>query len=136
MSALSRSGCPMTRKRMLFLSSVFSSSAQVVLEQAHQRGDLGVGPLPVLDGERVERQHRDAEPRRGLDRIAHGLDAGAVAFDARQMAGRGPSAVAVHDDGDVARQPGEIHLAHERLFGRPGGTAASTSARAMDLANR
>ena len=52
--------------------------------------------------------------------IAHGVDAGAVAFDARQMPARGPSAVAVHDDGHVPRQAGEVKRRDERLFGRPG----------------
>src|SRR5688500_20401534 len=41
--------------------------AQVTSQQAHQGADLGAWPLPVLDREGVERQHRDPEPRRGLD---------------------------------------------------------------------
>ena len=76
--------------------------------------------LPVLDGERVQRQHLDAEARRSLDDFAHRFDAGAVAFDARQMSLRGPATVAVHDHGDVGREPVEIDLTGERLFGRAG----------------
>ena len=37
-------------------------------------------------------------------------DAGAMAFDARQVALRRPAAVAVHDDRDVARQPVAVDL--------------------------
>ena len=94
--------------------------AQVALEQPHQRADFGGRPLPVLDRERVERQDLDAEAGGGLDRVAHGVDAGAMPFDARQVALRGPAAVAVHDDGDVRRQPVEVHLARERLVGMAG----------------
>ena len=59
----------------------------------------------------------DAEARGGFDGVAHGVDAGAMAFDARQVALRGPAAVAVHDDGDVRRQPLEVHL--PRTASRP-----------------
>ena len=44
-----------------------------------------------------------------------------MALDARQVALRGPAAVAVHDDGDVLRQPVEVHLPRQRLLGRAGG---------------
>jgi hypothetical protein len=39
-----------------------------------------------------------------------------MAFDTRQMTLAGPAAVAVHDDGDVARQPIELDLPGQRLF--------------------
>ena len=92
--------------------------ADVALQQHHQRVDFGARPLPVLDRKRVQREHLDAEPRRALDDVAHGVDAGAVAFDARQMALRRPAPVAVHDDGDVRRQLVEIDLARQRFVGR------------------
>ena len=85
--------------------------AQIPLQQHHQRADFGGRPLPVLDRERIERQHLEAEPRRGLDHVAHGVDAGAMAFDPRQVALARPAAVAVHDDGDVAREPVGLELA-------------------------
>ena len=50
------------------------------------------------------------EPGAGFDGVAHGVDAGAMPLDARQVALRRPSAVAVHDDGDVRRQPLEVEL--------------------------
>ena len=53
------------------------------------------------------------EAGRGLDRVSHRLDAGAMAFDARQVPLRRPSAIAVHDDGDVSGQPLSGNLTHE-----------------------
>ena len=90
--------------------------AQIALEQRHQRRDFRRRTLPVLDRERVERQDLDAETGRRFDDVADRIDPGAVAFDTRQMALRGPAAVAVHDDGDVPRQTVEVDLAGERLF--------------------
>ena len=95
--------------------------AEVALEQHHQRADFSGRALPVLDRERVERQHLEAEPRRGFDDVADRVDAGAMPFDARQVPLAGPAAVAVHDDGDVPRQPIEFDLARQRLFGPAGG---------------
>jgi hypothetical protein len=91
---------------------------QVALQQPHQRHHLELRPLPVLRREGVQRQDVDAEPRRRLDRVAHGLDAGLVAADPRQVARRGPAAVAVHDDGDVGGKPGRIDPPRQRLFWR------------------
>ena len=91
---------------------------QIPLQQHHQRRDLGDRTLPVLDRERVERQDADAEPGRALDDLAHRLDAGAVPLDPRQVPLRRPAAVAVHDDGEVLRQPVEVDLPGEpRLRG-------------------
>ena len=56
------------------------------------------------------------QTRAGFDGGAGGLGAGAVAGDAREMALFGPAAVAVHDDGDVARQAGEIQFFEEFCF--------------------
>ena len=49
------------------------------------------------------------------------IGSGAMTFDARQMALRRPPPVAVHDHGDVLRQPIEVHLPREGLLGGPGG---------------
>ena len=105
---------------MLFSISVCQLFAEVLLEQHHQRGHFVARPLPVLDREGVERHDAQLEARRGLDDLAHRGDAGAVAFDARQVARARPAAVAVHDHGDVPRQPLEIDLLEERLLDRAG----------------
>src|SRR6476646_6894948 len=106
-------------KSNVVLEQCLELGAEVVLEQPHERRDLGVGPLPVLDGKRVQRQYARTQTRGGLDGVPHGVDAGPVPFDAGQMTVRGPPAVAVHDDRDVARHPPEVDAAHERLFFGP-----------------
>jgi hypothetical protein len=93
---------------------------KVALQELHERPHLAGGPLPVLHREGEQRQDLDAEPCGRLDRIAHRVDAGAMPLDARQVPLRGPSPVAVHDDGDVHRQAIELDLASERLVRMPG----------------
>ena len=105
---------------MLLRSSVFSSSRRYRFSSVISVDTSVIGTLPVLDGERVQRQDLDAEPGGRLDDVADRFDAGAMALDPRQVSLRGPAAVAVHDDGDVLRQPVEIHLSRKRLLGRPG----------------
>ena len=56
---------------------------------------------------------RRAEP---FDDVADRVDARAMSLDARQVALRGPAAVAVHDHGDMAGQAVEVDLTGERLF--------------------
>src|SRR5262245_17918240 len=91
--------------------------AEVAFEQTHERTDLARRPLPVLDRERVKRQDADTQARSRFDRITHRVDAGAMTFDAWQVTLRSPSAVAVHDDGDVSRKAVELDLAGQRLVG-------------------
>jgi len=57
-------------------------------------------------------------PGRGLDDIADRVDAGAMAFDTRQMSAGGPPPIAVHDDGDVRGELLEVHLTRQGLVGR------------------
>ena len=130
MSGESSSIRPITRKRMSLVSSVFSSDRRYRFSSRMSVLTSDAGPLPVLDGERIQRQHAEAETRGGLDGVAHGIDARAMAFHARQVALGGPAAVAVHDDGDVRRQPLEVHLPGKRLVGmaRPGSTPAAAQA--------
>ena len=118
---------------MLLRSSVLELEPDVALQQHHQRVHFGTRALPVLDRERVERQHVDAEPRRGFDDVADRIDAGAVPFDARQMALRRPAAVAVHDDGDVRGQRVEIDLARQRFVGRSWGNRPELLKRHADI---
>ena len=115
MSGASSSDRPITRKRMLFASSVPSSERRYRFSSIISMLTSARRTLPVLDGEGVQRQHVDAEPRRRLDDVADGIDAGAMAFDTRQMPLCGPAAVAVHDDGDMRGQMVEVHLPCQRL---------------------
>src|SRR5262245_42864630 len=76
---------------------------EIVAHQRRQVGDLAVATLPVLRRESVERKHLDAMIGGRLERALDRLGAGAMPGDAGQTARFGPAAVAVHDDGDVAR---------------------------------
>ena len=78
--------------------------AQVVPQQGPQGLNLVTGPLPVLHRESVEGEGVDAQPAAGLDDLANRAHAGPVAGDPRQVPAFGPAAVAVHDNGNVARQ--------------------------------
>ena len=77
---------------------------QILLQQRHEEVELGLGPLPVLGAEAVKRELPDAEPAAFLGDGIDRLGAARVALDARLARALRPAAVAVHDDGDVARQ--------------------------------
>src|SRR5207302_4602227 len=81
---------------------------EVLLEEHHEEVQLGLRPLPVLAGEAVEGELADAEAAAFLDGGADAEDALGVALDALLAALARPAAVAVHDDGDVARQAGGV----------------------------
>jgi hypothetical protein len=84
--------------------------------QAEQGRNFALGPLPVLGGERVQRQDLHAGPGGRLYDLPDGLDARPVALDPGQIPGFRPAAVAVHDDGHVPGNPGEVDLAGQALF--------------------
>src|SRR5690606_20537511 len=71
--------------------------------QPHQVRDLLGGTPPGLGREAEYGQAADAQRRRGLHRALQRLDALAVTHGARQAAGLRPAAIAVHDQGDMAR---------------------------------
>ena len=64
--------------------------------------------LPIRGGQREERESVDAEARGRLDYRSCRLGAGAMPGGTREAARRGPTAVAVGNDGDVegARRQG------------------------------
>jgi hypothetical protein len=72
-------------------------------QEAHQVADLGLGPFPILGRESVEGEAFDAGLARRSEHLAGGLGALAVAGGAGKPPRLRPAAVAVHDDGDVAR---------------------------------
>src|SRR5439155_22638550 len=78
---------------------------QVLMQEGHQEIEFRLRPLPVLGTEAVERELPDAEAAAFFDRRANAFYAAAVTFVSWQAALLRPSAVAVHDDGDVPRQP-------------------------------
>ena len=92
--------------------------ANVFAEELHEEFDFGFGAAPVFDGEGVEGEGFDVQARAGFDGHAGGLRAGAMTGDAGKMAFLSPAAVAVHDDGNVTGEAGEIEFFEEMgLFG-------------------
>ena len=96
------------------------------LEQRHQAGHFVFWAHPVFGAEGVDGEIFDAVVAAGAQDGAQGIRAGAVPEEARPSALLGPAAVAVHDDGDVARDAGDL--------GR--GAHASFSARIRVLSRR
>ena len=76
-------------------------TCEVEPQQRHQPCDLGLGPPPVVAGERIERQRADALLGRRLHDPPDRLDAGFMAAEARQATPGRPSSIAVHDDADM-----------------------------------
>src|SRR5213075_2166907 len=72
-------------------------------EQLHEESHFFLRPAPVLAREREEREVLDAVADARLHDLAHRLDTLAMPADAREEALLRPAAIAVHDDGDVAR---------------------------------
>src|SRR5581483_937767 len=81
---------------------------QVVLQEPHEARHLVGRAAPVLGGERVQRQILDAELVRELDDRLDRRLATPVPVEAVQAPALRPAPVAVHDDGDVPRQPAGV----------------------------
>ena len=71
--------------------------------EVHEVAHLVDRPAPVLGGERVDGQGPHPGGERAVGGVEQRLLARGVALGARQALALGPSAVAVHDDGHVAR---------------------------------
>ena len=89
---------------------------KVLFQKGHDGGDLRLGPLPVLRGEGVDRQVLHADVLAVGGDAAEGLRPCLVAGGAGKALPCGPAAVAVHDDGDMPGQTGEVRL-WPRRFG-------------------
>jgi hypothetical protein len=71
-------------------------------EEAHQTTDLFLGAPPVLSGESEKRQMTDAELPTLLNHHSYCFGSVSVALDSRHEPLFSPTAVTVHDDGEVA----------------------------------
>ena len=87
--------------------------ADVFAKELHEEFNFGFGAAPVFDGEGVESERFDIETRASFDGDAGGLRAVTVTGDAREMALLGPAAVAIHDNGDVTGETGNIEFIEE-----------------------
>ena len=88
---------------------------QVLFQKPHDGRHLRRRPLPVLGGKGVDGEVVDADVLAVGGDDAEGLRPGGVAGGAGKALPCGPAAVAVHDDGDVPGQTGEVHLCLCRL---------------------
>ena len=77
---------------------------QVSHEQPHEAADFFFGALPVFGAECEKTQFRDADLSTGFDNVPDPLRACRVTQGRGHEAFFGPTAVAVHDDGNVLRQ--------------------------------
>ena len=108
------------------LVQLIAAAADYVAVEAHQEADLVRRAPPVLGGERVGRQVRDAQLDGSHDHVEQRVLAPLVAFRPRQVALLGPAAVAIHDQGHM---PG-----HERGRNRGRTGATGMRVRRPDLA--
>jgi hypothetical protein len=111
--------------------------ANVFAQELHEEFDFGLGAAPVFDREGVQGERFDVQASAGLDGGAGGLRAGSVSRDAREVALLGPTAISVHDDGDMAGEAGRIELGKElRLFTGDGAEAVGERRESRELESR
>src|SRR6185312_4571680 len=71
--------------------------------QAHEFADLGRRPRPVFRAERENRENLYADLAGGANGTPQRLNAAPMPLRARKSARRRPTAIAVHDNGNVSR---------------------------------
>src|SRR5579871_1847917 len=81
-------------------------------EQLHEQSHFALGTLPVLAAKGEEGQHTDLAFGAVLDDLAGGVEASPMPRMAHQATGLRPTAVAVHDDGDVRGRCASLGLGH------------------------
>ena len=91
----------------------FDLTLQGVEKQLKEKIDFGLRPVPIFAAEREQGENLDALTDTFFNRAADTGDAGTVTDPPRLATGLGPTAIAVHDDGNVNR-----HIASDRqIFG-------------------
>ena len=76
---------------------------QEALEQLHECSDFDLRSLPVFAGERIEGEVLHAEFAAAFDYLTNALCTFAMSTGSHLATLFGPAAIAVHNDGDVAR---------------------------------
>src|SRR4029077_20350994 len=74
-----------------------------LFKQMHQSEDFTFGTLPIFRRERVKGEILDFQIAAAFHAFTNGLGSSFVTLDARETARFGPATVAIHDDGDMAR---------------------------------
>src|SRR5450631_991104 len=90
--------------------------AEIFAQELHEKISFGFGAAPVFDGKSVEGERFNVQAGAGFNGAAGRFGAVAVPRDAREMAALRPAAVAVHDDGHVARQTREVEFFEQLGF--------------------
>ena len=98
----------------------FYFGGEVGLEEAHEEADFGAGAAQIVfEGKGVEGEIGKADAGGGFGDSADGFSAALMAEEALEAALVGPAAIAVHDDGDVARHAIGVQPAVDcQFFGR------------------
>ena len=89
---------------------------EILFQQPHDGSHLLRRTLPVFGGKGVYRQILQSDLLAVGGNGAEGLRPGGVSGGAGQAPLPGPTAVSIHDDGDVAGQAGQIRLDLLRWF--------------------
>src|SRR5262249_38495050 len=102
---------------------------QKFFQQMHQRDNFSSGALPVFSGERVKREIFHLYLATTFHTFSNSLGARFVAFNSLQSARLRPTAVAIHDYGNVARNSLNARrhynpLSSESVAGRQGSPVA------------
>jgi hypothetical protein len=98
------------------LEELVALGEEVVLEERHERIDLFPWTPPVLLREGVEGELFEAEATSGAHDATNGVAASAVTGGAGLPPEFGPTAVAIHGDGDVAREVSGVDERHRGVL--------------------
>ena len=82
------------------------------VDKPHQDTHFPLRSIPVLGGERVQRQDLDAELHCSAQYVAQILHTGTMARGTGESTSPRPTAIPVHNDGHLAGYSGQGHLDH------------------------
>ena len=77
---------------------------EILGKEAHEEIDLIMRPLPVFRGKRIDRQNFQLQIDRCIQNIMQRIHTRAMTDRAQEALPLRPASVAVHDDGNMARQ--------------------------------
>lgn len=89
-------------------------------EKVHEQIDLSLRAIPILRGKGVSGQNVNAHTNASGDDVLQRHDTGLMALSPTETTGGRPSAVAVHDAGDMARNTRHIDICDRDVIGMLG----------------
>ena len=90
--------------------------AQVLAQQTHEEINFSFRAAPILHRKRIQGEGRDIEPSARFNDRPSRLHTSTVPRDSRQVAPLRPAPIAVHDHGDVLREPLRVQISKQALF--------------------